>query len=150
MEQSLNDPAFKGGVLSGQVPQTIIWDDITLRIMFNFYERSLHIIPLGSEPSEKRPVGLWKFSLWEQIFVLRTKPRERSYAIVYGLYLWVSSLFRAFGFCGWCSASCFHLWILCHDLLYIFLTLGQVDIDLFIIFQTIFILVTYSGILSAP
>ena len=41
--------------------------------MFNFYERSLHIVPLGSEPSEKRPVGLWKFSLWERIFVLRTK-----------------------------------------------------------------------------
>ena len=106
------NPDFKGGVLNGQVPQPVIWDDITLRIMFNFYERSLHIIPLGSEPSEKRPVGLWKFSLWERIFVLRTKSsaifasgevlRHRLWTLSLGLFsiqsLWFLWLVFSFSF----------------------------------------------------
>jgi hypothetical protein len=143
LEQRLDDPALKGGVLNRQVPQTVIWDDITLKIMFDVYERSLHIVPLGSEPSGKRLVSLWQPFLWEWIFVLRTKslPRERPYAIVFGRFEFLSlDLFFI--------QSLWSLWLVVfpsldfvHNLLYIFLILGQVGIDLFIIFRTIFILI---------
>ena len=66
MEQRLDNPAFRGGVLNGlQVPQTV---DITPRHMLNFYERSLHVVPLGSGPSWQRPVGVWQISLRERCF----------------------------------------------------------------------------------
>ena len=73
MEQRLDDLAFKGGFSTGKYHKpsfgTISPSESCLT------STSAHYISYrwGRNASGKRPVGLWQLSLWERIFVLKTK-----------------------------------------------------------------------------